>query len=89
MGNQNGPQPQGPPMQPPGSPPRPPCYNQQMPYNTDPMYYNLSMYGPVEGAALYTDTMDIPNNNPYIEVYVFLILYLLKHCRLIFFFFLW
>lgn len=68
MGNQNGPQPQGPPMQPPGSPPRPPCYNQQMPYSTDPMYYNISMYGPVEGTALYTESMDIPNNNPYIEV---------------------
>lgn len=69
MGNQNGPQPQGPPMQPPGSPPRTSCYNQQLPYNTDPaLYYNIPMYGSMDGPPIYQDPLDLANSNAYVEV---------------------
>lgn len=61
-------------MQPPGSPPRPTCYNQQLPYNPDPaLYYNIPMYGPIEGPPLYTDPLDISGSGPYVEVSIFCI----------------
>ncbi|KAF2905784.1 hypothetical protein ILUMI_00379 [Ignelater luminosus] len=63
VGNQGTPQSQPPPLQPPGSPPRTPCYNPQLPYSADPVYYNMPMYGTVEGATVYQDPMDMANGN--------------------------
>lgn len=61
VGGQGGPQSQVPPLQRPGSPPRQPCYSQQLPYNPETMYYNVPMYGTMEGPALYQDSMDMGN----------------------------
>ncbi|EFA05679.2 boule [Tribolium castaneum] len=60
----------GPPMPPPNSPPRPPCYNAQLPpYTPDPVYYNMPVYGgPVEGAPLYPEGLDMSNGVGYPEV---------------------
>ncbi|RZC34206.1 atrophin-1 [Asbolus verrucosus] len=53
---------QGPPMPPPNSPPRPPCYNSQLPYPADPVYYNVPVYGgPLEGAPVYPEGLDMAN----------------------------
>nr|XP_015836436.1 PREDICTED: deleted in azoospermia-like isoform X3 [Tribolium castaneum] len=59
----------GPPMPPPNSPPRPPCYNAQLPpYTPDPVYYNMPVYGgPVEGAPLYPEGLDMSNGVGYPE----------------------
>ncbi|GJQ85072.1 hypothetical protein Trydic_g3728 [Trypoxylus dichotomus] len=60
VGGQGGPQSQVPPLQRPGSPPRQPCYGQQLQYNPE-MYYNVPMYGTMEGPALYQDSLDMAN----------------------------
>lgn len=61
VGGQGGSQPQISAMQRPGSPPRPPCYGQQLPYNTDAMYYNLPVYGPIDPPPVYQDALEITN----------------------------
>lgn len=70
VGNQGAPVgPQGPPLPPSGSPPRPPCYNQQISYATEPVFYNLPIYGaPMEHPPVYSDGLE-NSNNPYTEVH--------------------
>jgi len=65
VGGQSGPQSQVPSMQRPNSPPRAPCYSQQLPYNNPPdIYYNMPLYGPVEGAMFSDATgMDMSMSN--------------------------
>lgn len=63
MGNQGAPQHQQPPMQPPGSPTRTSCFNPQLQYGPDTVFFNMPMYGTVEGAPMYSDAMDMNNGN--------------------------
>ncbi|KAK9874326.1 hypothetical protein WA026_002677 [Henosepilachna vigintioctopunctata] len=70
VGAQGGPGPQGPPMPPSGSPPRPPCYNQQISYASEPLFYNVPMYGgPMDHPpAVYPDALENTSNS-YNEVH--------------------
>ncbi|XP_044762872.1 pollen-specific leucine-rich repeat extensin-like protein 2 isoform X3 [Coccinella septempunctata] len=63
VGAQGGPGPQGPPLPPSGSPPRPPCYNQQVSYTSEPVFYNMPMYsGPIDHPPVYTEPIETSGN---------------------------
>lgn len=63
VGAQGGPGPQGPPLPPSGSPPRPPCYNQQVSYTAEPVFYNMPMYGgPMDHQPVYTEPIESSGN---------------------------